>query len=284
VTARLARRSLLVGSLLAPLPAAAVLVDRGILPGQGRLHRALGGCDLPAPPPAPAAGPVVRGVFDSVRRRRTVSFVIRYPQSTSPGDRLPVCLALHGYGGTALDVSPPGASFAVAAMDGGPGYWHPHEADDPLGALLDEFLPLLAARGLDVGRAAVAGWSMGGYGALLCGLSRPGRFAAVVASSPAIWRSYEEARRVNAGAFDSAAEWARYDVLARAGELRGVRLRVDCGVDDPFAPAVRELRRRLPDPGVVHLSKGCHDGAFWGHAPPAQVRFIEEALVSAKRT
>jgi S-formylglutathione hydrolase FrmB len=296
------RRSLLIGGCLSGVGLAGLggvaLVDRGALPGQGRLNRALGRCDVsvPAADASPPAGPVVRGVFDSARRRCQVNYTIGYPPGPRPGDPLPVCLLLHGYGGDASSspVSPYLASsylassglppFALAAMDGGGGYWHPHALDDPLGALLDEFLPLLASRGLVTDRVAVLGWSMGGYGALLCGITQPARFAAVVASSPAIWRSYAEARGVNAGAFDSAAEWARYDLLARAGELRGLRVRVDCGEHDTFAPAVRALRAKLPDPSVVHLAKGCHDDRFWQHVAPEQLRFVGEALASAKRT
>ena len=49
-------------------------------------------------------------------------------------------------------------------------------------------------------------------------------------------------------------------------------VRIDCGESDPFAPAVKALRDRLPDPGVVHLAKGCHDNAFWRSVAPAQLR------------
>jgi S-formylglutathione hydrolase FrmB len=119
---------------------------------------------------------------------------------------------------------------------------------------------------------------MGGYGVLLCALTAPERFVAVAATAPAFWRSYAEARRVNPGAFGSAAEWARYDVLARADELGRTRLRIDCGRDDPFAPAARELRHRLPDPSVVNLAKGCHDGAFFSSVAPDQLTLVGAAL------
>jgi S-formylglutathione hydrolase FrmB len=68
------------------------------------------------------------------------------------------------------------APFALAAPDGGNGYWHRHAFDDPLGMLVDELLPLLESRGLRIDRIAVAGWSMGGYGALLCALAHRDRF------------------------------------------------------------------------------------------------------------
>ncbi len=266
------------------------LVDGGVLPGRGRLDNALGRCDSPAPPPAPRGtpGPRVTGSFRSARRRREVDFAISYPPGYRDGARLPVCLALHGYGSNCRDAVNTGgypeliagstAPFALAGVDGGGGYWHPHATDDPLAMVLDEFLPLLAARGLDTDRVAVCGWSMGGYGALLCGLTKPGRFRAIVATSPAIFHSFRDARRVNPGAYDTPEEWRAYDVTARAAEFRGLPVRIAIGAADPFADAVRTLRGRLPDPSVVRMPAGCHDGRLWSYVAPDQVRTIGAAL------
>ncbi len=256
------------------------------------MHRALGRCGVAVPEVGTGTGPVATGSFESARRRVPVGFVVAYPPGTGPGDRLPVCLTLHGYGGNARDAIAAGwydrylaqavargvPAFALAAMDGGGGYWHPHDTDDPLGALLDEFVPVLGLRGLRVDRLAALGWSMGGYGALLCGITQPDRFVVTVASGPAFWRSYDEAHRVNPGAFDGAEQWRRYDLMSRVGEFRGRRVRIDCGVDDPFAPAVRALRDRLPDPSAVHLAQGCHDNTFWRHVAPTQLRLIGTSL------
>ncbi|MEH0844233.1 alpha/beta hydrolase-fold protein [Micromonospora sp. CPCC 205711] len=270
------------------------LVGAGVLPGRSVLDHALGRCDASRPPDGLRGTPQapVTGRFRSVARRREVGFALSYPPGYAPGARLPVCLALHGYAsdaaaavgngdypaflaGAVATGAPP---FVLAAVDGGDGYWHPHAGDDPLGMLTDEFVPLLAAKGLRTDRLAVAGWSMGGYGALLAGVTRPDRFRLVVATSPAIFHSYEDARAVNAGAYDSAAEWDRYDVSGRTAELARLPLRVAIGAADPFAPAVRAVRDRLPDPGLVQISTGCHDGRFWVSVAPQQVRAISFAL------
>ncbi|SBT40178.1 alpha/beta hydrolase [Micromonospora auratinigra] len=271
----------------------AALVDAEVLPGKATLDNLLGRCDARAPDAPRAAVPApVTGTFRSAARRREVGFAIAYPPGYAPGAPLPVCLALHGYASDAraavhagaypeflAGALPQGAApFALAAPDGGDGYWHPHADDDPLGMLVDEFLPLLAGRGLRTDRVAVAGWSMGGYGALLAALTHPRRFRLVVATSPAVFHSYGDARRVNPGAFDSADEWARHDVTARAREFAGLPVRIAIGAADPFAPAVRTLRDRLPDPGVVRISTGCHDGDFWTSVAPGQVRAISAAL------
>lgn len=296
---RISRRAALItlaggAGLVAVGGTGVALVDAEVLPGRSVLNNALGRCDAPAPPAALRAtpGPTVTGSFRSARRGRDVGFGIGYPPGHGPGAALPVCLLLHGYGSDAAAalgcggyqdflagvVRDGGAPFALAAMDGGPGYWHPHATDDPLGMIFEEFLPLLATRGLDVTRPAVAGWSMGGYGALVCALTRPKLFAAVVATSPAIFHSYDDARRVNPGAYDSPAEWAAYDVTARAAEFKGLPIHIAIGAADPFAPAVKRLRDRLPDPSRVSIATGCHDGTFWTWAAPDQVRLIAAAL------
>jgi enterochelin esterase-like enzyme len=269
------------------------LVDAGVLPGRSSLNEVLGRCD--APRPAAARGtppPPVTGSFRSATRRREVSYAISYPPGYGDGSALPVCLALHGYsshGQAALDtgdyarliagaVEAGAAPFALAAPDGGNGYWHPHPDDDPMGMLFEEFLPLLASRGLRTDRTAVAGWSMGGYGALVCGLTQRERFRLIVATSPAIFHSYEDAHDVNPGAFDSPDEWARYDVSARAQEFSGLPVRIATGAADSFTPAIERLRDNLPDPGVVDITTGCHDNRFWTSVAPAQIQEISTAL------
>ncbi|WP_203916295.1 alpha/beta hydrolase [Rugosimonospora africana] len=282
------------GLVVAAAGAGVALVDAEVLPGKSVLNNTLGRCDAAAPAAAlrGTPGPIVTGTMRSVRRRREVGFAIAYPPGYAAGAALPVCLALHGYGSDARGaigcagypdfiagaVRSGMAPFALAAVDGGNGYWHPHAADDPLGMIFDEFLPLLRTRGLDVSRPAVAGWSMGGYGALLCGLTRPDTFAAIVASSPAIFHSYADAKRVNPGAYDSAREWAAYDMTARARELTGLPVHIAIGAADPFAPAVATLRGRMADPSAVRVATGCHDGRFWTWAAPDQVRLIGSAL------
>jgi len=270
------------------------LVEAEVLPGKSRLDSALGRCDAPAPAATlrGTPGPLVTGDFRSARRRRQVAFVISYPPGYGDGSPLPVCLALHGYSSNGRAAVSAGdypqfiagavragaAPFALVGVDGGDGYWHPHATDDPLGMLVDDLLPVLAARRLRTDRLAVAGWSMGGYGALLCGLTWRDRFRAIVATSPAIFHSYADARRVNPGAYDSPAEWSAYDVTARAAEFAGLPVRVAIGAADPFAPAVRTFRDKLPDPHVVESWTGCHDNTFWASAAPAQVKAISAAL------
>jgi S-formylglutathione hydrolase FrmB len=172
----------------------------------------------------------------------------------------------------------PIAPIALASIDGGDAYWHPRsDGDDPIAMLLDEYLPMLARRGLRTSVFGVLGWSMGGYGALLLGeIDR--RATAIAAASPAIWPSYAVARSVNASAFDSAAQWDRYDVVSHARALDGTPVRVDCGRSDPFLPASQVLAHVLRPADSVHLEPGAHDATFWAARGPAQLRFLAARL------
>jgi acetyl esterase/lipase len=279
----LTRRRLLIGGSGVLVAGAGLAGFAGVLPGQAALDRRLGRCDVEVPEPRAAAGPLVRGEFASAQLRRQVAYTIAYPPGRATGARLPVCLLLHGAGwrqdgwframrfhrhlaDAVVAGAPP---FALAAADGGPLFWHRRaNGDDPQAMLTDEFLPLLAARGLRVAGIGVLGCSMGGYGALLLGAMRPDLCAAVVASSPAVWASY-----TGGGAFDSAADFRRYDVLHRAGALAGTPVRVDCGEQDPGRSGSQALARQLPS-GSVHFSPGCHDPRFWEQRAPAQLAFV----------
>jgi enterochelin esterase-like enzyme len=273
----LTRRQALAAALgaAAAVAGGAGLVQAGALPGRHRVGRLLGACDVGGPPPTTVApGPLRFGGFPSTRRGRPVGYGIAWPPGSGPGDRLPVCLLLHAAAGDerapferlrlhhhlAQAVGADGvAPFALASADGRGSEWRPRAGDDPFGMLLRELLPLLAGLGLrtDPGRLAVLGWSLGGGGALRLAQAHPDRLAAVVATSPAV-----------------AADGAE---VAAAARLAGLAVRVDCGANDPFAPATRALAARLPSAPIA-VTKGCHDGRFWQVQAPAQLRFLAAAL------
>jgi S-formylglutathione hydrolase FrmB len=144
-----------------------------------------------------------------------------------------------------------------------------------------EVLPRLAAAGLSTSRIAIIGESMGGYGGLLLAELLAGerpRVTAVAALSPAIFGSYADATAAAASSFDSPADFARNDVIARATELRSVPTWISCGADDPFEPEATRMRDRLaaitgrtPEGGIL---PGCHDDAFWARNLPAALTFL----------
>ena len=272
------------------------LVAHGVLPGKGLLDQIDGACAVPATSMAfSAPGPSISGTFFSRARRREVGYTIAYPPGHRPGDRLPLIIALHAYGGdhtsaagriglahaVALHVGGrPLPPMAIAAADGGGGYWNPHPGDDPMGMVIGELIPRCRRAGLGIGRGMIAtfGISMGGYGALLLAERYPQMFAAVSAISPAVWTSYAHARAVNQGAYASAAAFAAADAVTHAGSLRGLAVRVATGLGDPFLPGVRALARALPPDAVVRFSRGCHTGPFFQSQLPPSLAFLAHHL------
>ncbi|HEU4900212.1 MAG TPA: alpha/beta fold hydrolase [Actinomycetota bacterium] len=259
------------------LAGGAGLVRAGVLPGRYQAGRLLGACDVGGPPPTTVApGPLRFASFPSQRRGRPVGYGVAWPPGAGPGGRLGVCLLLHAAAGSerapferlrmhhhlAQAVGADGVRpFALASADGRGSDWRPAPGDDPVSMLVDELLPLLSGLGLRTGpgQVAVLGWSMGGAGALRLAEAHPDRLAAVVAASPAVAPAGAE--------------------VAAAGRLTGLPVKVDCGANDPWADATRALAAALPTAEAA-VTRGCHDGGFWQHLAPAQLRFVAGALGS----
>ncbi|MFC9693707.1 alpha/beta hydrolase [Kribbella sp. NPDC056951] len=297
----LSRRALLSTGVAAGVVGVAGVagLETGLIPGRARVHDVLGLTGPDGVVPDVPAGPVVSGTFESFGRRTTVGYSIICPDGYQASDALPVVLVLHGRGGDHTSAvrdlgidryltaavqagSPP---FALATVDGGPDtYWHRRVTDEDPGFMLDqEFLPLLANRGLDTARYGVLGWSMGGYGALLYTALhawqrrvRPGtRAVAVAALSPAVWRRYED---VAPGSFDSREDFDGGQLFGRQVSLQDVAVRIDCGRDDPFAKAAAQLRTELGAAGGQQA--GAHTQGYWRRMLPAQLAFLGGQLRS----
>lgn len=300
------RRRLFIRAGLASVAAVAAagaagveLVSHGVLPGKSTLDAIDGACSVPRPDLTPYAppGPSASGTFYSRARNRIVGYTIAYPPGHRPGDRLPLVVALHGYGGNHTDTlsgMPPAQALALRAggaplppmamvtADGGGGYWNAHPGDDPMAMLTGELIPMCRRLGLGrpPHRIGVMGISMGGYGALLLAEKHPGLVAAVAAISPAIWTSYAQARAANAGAYASAADFAADDAVTHAAALAHVPVRVAAGYADPFYPGVRALAGALPREAVVDFAGGCHDGSFFTAQEPPSLAFLGGHLAS----
>ncbi|GAA3125321.1 S-formylglutathione hydrolase FrmB [Kribbella aluminosa] len=272
-------------------------LETGTVPGRGRVHQLLGLTGPDGVVPDVPAGPVVSGTFASRARRTDVGYSVIYPDGYDATAELPVVLALHGRGGdhtSAINdlgmdrfltatVRAGTPAFALASVDGGrDSYWHRRaNGNDPGFMIAQEFLPLLAGRGLRIARYGVFGWSMGGYGALLWvalhywqrQVGPAARAVAVGALSPALWHRYEDAQP---GAFDDAADFESNQLFGRPNGFRDVAARIDCGRDDPFAAAARDLRTELDADGGQQ--PGLHTGGYWRRMLPDQLRFLGAKL------
>ncbi|MDF9750586.1 alpha/beta hydrolase-fold protein [Arthrobacter sp. ES3-54] len=246
-----------------------------------------------AAPPAPPIA-MRSGSFTSrFRPQEPTGWSLAVPGSSGggPSGPLPVALFLHGTGADhrmvfdeldaggvlAGHVARGGTPFAIAAIDGGETWWHRRESGtDTQSMLVEEFVPLLARQGLDTGRLAVFGLSMGGFGALLLASQHrvPG-LRAVAAMSPAVWSLYDAGRSDN---FDSAADFAANDIFALRPELEALPKRIDCGTADNLLFSVQDYVKDLPGAHEGGFQAGGHDSGYWRSILPDVLTFLGKSL------
>ena len=297
----LTRRQFVVGGALAlgGLATAGFVAQRA-LPLRSYWYRLTGQCGPEGPVPADLARPTY-GTFRSEVLGADVEYGFWAPAVAGlpVRVRLPVCYCLPARGQDprwVLDApiyladwaargGPSGGVLlpALVAVDGSDTYWHARASgEDRMKMLLEEFIPWFERRH-DVGGSrearAVMGWSMGGYGALLAAERRPDMFGAVVAASPALWRSYDD---VPGDPFDDARDFAENDVFAEIAALQHTAVRVDCGKADVFCEAARDFATRCAEqtgrPVASDFSAGCHDPDYWRRVAPTELAFLRGAL------
>ncbi|MBT2538651.1 alpha/beta hydrolase family protein [Arthrobacter sp. ISL-69] len=244
--------------------------------------------------PEPSTGEVRSGSFTSRFRADTgTNWSLAIPARGANSDQppLPVAVFLHGTGADhrmifdelrAGDVlsqhaARGGTPFALAAVDGGESWWHRRATGtDTQAMVVEEFIPLLAGQGLDTGRLAVFGLSMGGFGALLLASQHriPG-LRAVAAMSPAVWSLHDAARTDN---FDSAEDFAANDIFALRPELGALPKRIDCGTSDNLHYSVKDYVSGLPGEHEGGFQDGGHDGGYWRSILPDVFSFLGRNL------
>ncbi|MBP1135896.1 S-formylglutathione hydrolase FrmB [Arthrobacter sp. PvP023] len=244
--------------------------------------------------PEGSAAEVRSGSFTSKFRPDTdTNWSVAVPDRGASGDQgpLPVAVFLHGTGADhrmvfddlradrllAQHVARGGTPFAVAAVDGGESWWHRRDTGtDTQAMVVEEFIPLLAGQGLDTGRLAVFGLSMGGFGALLLASQHriPG-LRAVAAMSPAVWSLYDDGRADN---FDSAADFAANDIFALRPELETLPKRIDCGTSDNLLFSVKDYVSGLPGEHEGGFQDGGHDSGYWRSILPDVFSFLGRNL------
>jgi S-formylglutathione hydrolase FrmB len=287
------RRALLLGGLGAGLGVvgigAGVVTD--VLPGGPTLRRALGMTGPDGAVPDAPAGPVHTERERSAARDTDVDVITMTPEGVDPKG-LPVCLVLHGRGGTArswLDLGLPRfltaahrsgvPPFAVLAVDGGKdSYWvASRSGDDPQRMLTEEVPGWLAKRGLRKSPCGVLGISMGGFGALNYVRRQRGTPVAALLS-PALFRTWAEAS--SRGVFPDSGLWEAKEPLRHISEIKGVPLGVWCGTEDSFITSTRSLIDAA-HPAMAAISSGAHEAAYWLRVLPDALRFVGAHLGAA---
>lgn len=176
--------------------------------------------------------------------------------------------------------------------DGGPPRWETYH--------LKELLPLLRSRYRAGGERAVAGYSMGGQGAML--YAAKGAFKAAASFSGAVHILHPgvpqavmagttvgcfgtDWKRVWGDPERQRAVWRAHNPYDQAGKLKGVRLYVAAGegdlVEDLANRAAREFAGRLGELGIpvrTHFHQGRHDHASWQRELHRAYPMLTEAI------
>ena len=238
----------------------------------------------------------------ALRRRADVTLYV-HPSANGVTD-LPVVVLLHGvYGShwawalkgrahlTTARLIEQGSLPPVALLMPSDGLWgdgsgyvahDDHDAErwiiDDMPQLAQELVAGCSTRSL----LLVAGLSMGGFGALRLASKYPGRIAAA-----AVLSAVTDASQFDALIEESRSGWstATADGSAIAalkdGRATCPSLRIDCGLDDAYLEANRELHRQLQRAGIAHQyaeSPGGHDWTYWTTTLEQSLRFFGEAL------
>ncbi len=243
--------------------------------------------------------PEVIQTFHSRALGRTMAYQVFLPARTG---RVPVVYLLHGHGGnvgnwfsaTSVAGVAERLGLAVVTPEGGDswyvngpgGRWMDYVVDD-LVAEVEGRWPVARDR---TGRA-IAGLSMGGYGALNIALQRPERFALAASMSGALDTPRDISVFDPTGArpdippvFGPAGSATRRDndIYARVRHAMPAALPfvyLDCGLEDPWVAVNREFASRLDTLGIAHAfhtPSGGHDWTYWN-------RQIAEVLALAAR-
>jgi enterochelin esterase-like enzyme len=128
----------------------------------------------------------------------------------------------------------------------------------------------------------LAGLSMGGFAALRLAGKYPQRILAAAGHS-----SLTEVAQLDALIAESRADWSptQEDSSVIAALRRAAvplpPLRMDCGLDDPFLAANRQLHGQMQDAGIAHEyaeHDGGHDWSYWTRHLEDTLRFFGKIL------
>jgi len=149
----------------------------------------------------------------------------------------------------------------------GGGQYEAHIVGDVVG-FVDRTFPTRASRS---GRA-LAGNSMGGYGAVMLALRHPEMFAAAVGHSGAMSfaRADHTVGNPYAAQLAAALPNGEYDLFELASKARAAgdvpALRLDCGLDDGLLESNRDFHEHLAALGIDHEyaeHPGGHNWQYW---------------------
>ena len=172
-------------------------------------------------------------------------------------------------------------SFYINDPRAGGMAYEDHIVKDVVG-FVDRAFPTIRARR---GRA-IAGMSMGGFGAMMLAMRHPDMFCIACSHSGALGRFHEPSKdRPEVRALAAALPGDRYDCHALARKLKAARkrlaIRIDCGTEDFLIAHNRAFHALLEKLGIPHIYEefpGVHDWAYWDAHIRETLKFVMEKI------
>jgi S-formylglutathione hydrolase FrmB len=269
-----------------------------------------------------ATGRVECNTVSSRILARRVPYCIVLPPSfqTAPTRQFPILYYLHGLGDNEQFFLHSGAwnltedmwekgelkDFLIATPDADASFYiNSKDGKDRYeDFLLQEFFPFIEKRyRVEPGRGhrAIAGISMGGYGALHLAFRHPQLFIAASAHSaalidklPAFLGPTPDSPRSQVlgavfGRPPDEAFWERNSPLtmARTSNLAGLKIYFDCGDQDDYgfdagAAALDKILTSRHIPHEFHIYPGRHDAVYFAAHLPASLTFASQAFSDAR--
>jgi S-formylglutathione hydrolase FrmB len=254
------------------------------------------------PTPTKAATVDTLEIF-SASMRKNIKCLVVTPDNYSPSAQpYPVLYLLHGWSGNFagwLTDAPQLRQHAdeynmlIVCPDGGYDSWY---LDSPVDSTVryDTYISKEVVGFVDYyfntrrdssGRA-IAGLSMGGHGAITLAIKHPDVFGAAGSMAGGLdLRPFKKNEWDLKGVLGSPSEhwenWEGASAVNLAPRLKGrnLPLIIDCGLDDFFLEANREMHHRLLELHIPHEyteRPGEHNSAYWGSAVDYQVLFFHK--------
>ena len=145
--------------------------------------------------------------------------------------------------------------------------------------LVDRLLPTIPRRE----SRAIAGLSMGGYGAMTLGLKHPEMFSVISSHSGAF---YPAARKGFDPAFRRQLEHPRKLAEALVSGRKRLAVRMDCGMEDGLLAENRRFHKHLEKIGLAHTYveyPGGHDWDYWDLHIRETLDFVMEHVGKKRR-
>ena len=246
--------------------------------------------------------------------KRAVRYCVLLPPGygTNPTRRFPIVYYLHGLGGNEQWLLETGAwdmveqardqnkigEFVIVTPDAGRTFYvNSRDGEERYeDFFIQEFVPAIEKRyraGGSRPTRALAGFSMGGYGALRFAFKYPQTFSAVAVHSAALFDDLPEDASLMFGrnfrAFGSPLDPAYWDqnnplTLARsASGLSQSKIYFDCGLEDDYGfdagtRLLHDILEQRKIPHAFHLYPGGHDWEYIAEHFPESLAFLSQAL------